>query len=488
MEGGWTTTADYSVADGTPDWWTTVDVSQFKGKKATITVDHLSDDSKGMSGIKTADSLPNLYHETGRGQFHFSAKRGWLNDPNGLSYFRGEYQMFFQHDPWNSQSEYKTWGHAVSKDLVHWTELPEAILPDELGSMWSGSAVVDTNNTAGFGKDALVLIYAAAGNPSTQCIAYSLDGRHFTKYAGNPVLPQVTPYNRDPKVMWHEATQSWVMTVFVERPNDGTIEFYSSPDPKHWTYMSKNSGYCECPDFFELPVEGTTERKWVLSAANTNYQVGTFDGHAFHPETPILQGTFGEGYYAPQTFFGTPTGVASKSGWLQTNPPKMPFTQSMSIPTEFTLRPVGGSYQLAHKPVKELDGLEEHVVRFDKTTLKSGAGNPFAKLHADCARIKLTIHLGSGTLDFRGAKINFRAGHDDFVEVAGHRVSLASSGEVTLDAFIDRANLEAFVEAARDPPPLYPQPQQPVPTPTPGDTGLGSATFAKMKTDQVGEN
>jgi len=450
MEGGWSTTVAYSVADGNPDWWAAVDVSQHKGKSASVTFDQLSDDSKGLSGIKTSDTLPDLYHESGRGQFHFSAKRGWLNDPNGLCFYRGEYHMFFQHDPWNSQSEYKTWGHAVSKDLIHWNELPEAILPDELGSMWSGSAVVDHSNTAGFGSDALVLIYTAAGNPSTQCIAYSLDGRHFTKYAGNPVLPQMTAYNRDPKVMWYAATHSWVMTVFVEHGEDRTIEFYSSPDLKHWTYMSRTSGFFECPDFFELPVQGTDEHRWVLSAANTNYQVGSFDGHAFHPETPILQGIYGEGYYAPQTFFGALNGRRIQIGWFLTNPPAMPFTQSMSIPMEFNLRHVGGSYELVRSPIHELDSLEHDVVQF--TSAASLAG-----LHADAARIKLTVSQGSGVLNMRGAKIAFQAGPQGFVEVAGHKVPV-SSNELSLDAFIDRAGLEVFVDGKYMPSPFIPDP------------------------------
>ncbi len=184
------------------------------------------------------------------------------------------------------------WGHATSADLVHWQEHGDVLAPDALGPMFSGSAVVDWHNTSGLGQDGrppLVLIYTAAGNPTVQCLAHSTDGRQFTKFGGNPVVRQITPGNRDPKVCWHEPTKQWVMVLYVEREKVHTVEFLTSPNLRDWTPAGVAAGGAandhylyECPDFFALPVDGdAARRKWLLTAADSRYALGGFDGRTF---------------------------------------------------------------------------------------------------------------------------------------------------------------------------------------------------------------
>jgi hypothetical protein len=253
---------DIELADGKPDWWAPMDVSAWHGKQLTLRVDKLHEDSAALRSIEQSDTLKdaaNLYREPLRGQFHFSARRGWNNDPNGLVFYNGEYHLFFQHNPYGWAWGNMHWGHAVSKDLVHWEELGDKLLPDGMGPMFSGSAVVDWKNTSGFGQDGkppMVLFYTAAGNPTLQCLAHSTDGRNFTKYSGNPVLAQITSGNRDPKVIWHEPSKQWVMVLYVELDGVHTIHFFTSPNLKDWEFVSKTDGFFECPDFFELPVDG----------------------------------------------------------------------------------------------------------------------------------------------------------------------------------------------------------------------------------------
>jgi fructan beta-fructosidase len=267
---------EIELADESPDWWSVLDVSDWQGKPLTLRVDKLPADSQSLALVEQGDTPKDseqLYAEPMRGQFHFSPSRGWNNDPNGMVFFNGEYHLFFQHNPYGWGWGNMHWGHAVSRDMVHWEELPEALLPDDMGPMFSGSAVVDWNNTSGLGtaeKPPLVLLYTAAGNPTVQGLAYSLDGRKFTKLDENPVLGQVTGGNRDPKVIWHEPTKQWVMVLYVEWQAKHTIHFFTSPNLRKWTLASITEGdspggryLFECPDFFELPIDGDSTQKEV---------------------------------------------------------------------------------------------------------------------------------------------------------------------------------------------------------------------------------
>lgn len=453
---------DIGLANGAPDWWAPMDVSAWSGKTVTIQVDRLAEDSTALSAIEQSDEIKgaeNLYREPLRGQFHFSPKRGWNNDPNGMVFYNGEYHLFFQHNPYGWPWGNMHWGHAVSRDMIHWEELGDKLAPDDMGPMFSGSAVVDWKNTSGFGKDGkppLVLIYTAAGNPTVQAIAYSTDGRHFTKYSGNPVVKQITGGNRDPKVMWHEPTQKWVMVLYVEWEKKHTIHFFTSPNLRDWTLASITEGIpgsnylFECPDFFELPVDGkASNKKWVLLAANGEYAVGTFDGTTFMPEQTKLTGHRGRGFYAPQTFSDIPKrdGRRIQIGWFQTETKGMPFNQSMTVPLELKLVSTPDGPRLTFAPVRELTRLRAKTYQVRAGTLTPASANPLAQVATDLVELRTEFTPAEGseiTFNVRGCAVTYDTKKQELV-VNGHRAHAPlQKGKQRLAIYCDRTGLEVF--------------------------------------------
>jgi len=444
------------LADGAPDWWAVMDVEAWRGKTLTLKVDKLPEDSRALSSIEQTSEIKGnepLYGEALRGQFHFSPRRGWNNDPNGCVFYRGEYHLFFQHNPYGWDWGNMHWGHAVSKDLVHWKELGDKLLPDAMGPMFSGSAVVDWNNTSGFGKDGkapLVLFYTAAGNPTVQCLAYSIDGRHFTKYAGNPILKEVTGGNRDPKVIWHEPTKQWVMTLYVELNKIHTIHFFTSSNLKDWKFASKTDGFFECPDFFELNLDGDpVKRRWVLTGASSEYQVGTFDGKTFQPETTKTPGHRGKGFYAAQTFSDIPQADARRIqlGWFQTPTPGMPFNQSMTIPLELGLVSTREGPRLTWTPVRELAELRAKTIHLQPGELQQGSPNPLAAVREELQEIRAEFAPSKDSeviFQVRGATIAYNAQKAE-LSVNGNRASAPLvNGKQRLIIYCDRNGLEVF--------------------------------------------
>ena len=351
----------------------------------------VSQSDHSMTNSSSPSSSGRLYHETLRPQFHFTAKTGWLNDPNGLVYFDGEYHLFYQFDTQLvGRDSHKIWGHAVSADLVHWHQLADALEPDALGPIWSGSAVVDWNNTSGFGspgKPAMVAVYTAAGGRSpesegrtfTQCLAYSTDrGRTWTKYAQNPALPHVVGENRDPKVIWYAPARRWIMALWLDGDQFG---LFSSPNLKEWHQIQTLSlpSSSECPDFFPLPLEGTTEHRWVFTAGNGHYFVGRFDGETFTPETPALTGDAGANTYAAQTFsdIPAPDGRRIQITWMRDGQyPNMPFNQQMGFPCTLTLHPTPEGPRLFRRPVREIADLYSGAAQKQNVTLQPGTARP----------------------------------------------------------------------------------------------------------------
>jgi len=355
-----------------------------------------------------------LYQEMYRPQFHFTAEKNWLNDPNGLVFYKGEYHLFFQHNPKGNVWGNMTWGHAVSPDLVHWKQLDNAIHPDELGTIFSGSAVVDWKNTSGFVKDGqppLVCIYTSAGKPYTQSIAYSLDGRTFTKYEKNPVLNNIAGGNRDPKVIWHEGSKQWVMNLYVKKEQ---FDLFGSPNLKDWTALSTFAfkGGHECPDLFPVDLDGDAKKvKWIATSASGSYMVGDFDGKSFRVQEGPFPSPFG---YAVQTFSDEPKGRRIQIGWLRGAAgvgrkayPGMPFSQQMTVPAELTLKTTPNGLRLYRLPVKELEVLRGKVNTWDDKPIVPGA-NLLSALTNDLYDIEGEIKAGSATevgFNVRGQKV-----------------------------------------------------------------------------------
>jgi len=410
-----------------------------------------------------AETEPD-YNERLRPQFHFTPKKGWTNDPNGLVFYQGEYHMFFQHNPFDVKWGNMTWGHAVSPDMVHWTQLANALHPDHMGTMFSGSAVVDWSNTAGLEKGAdktIVLIYTAAGGtnpesqgqPYTQCIAYSTDrGRTFTKYAGNPVVPNIVGSDRDPKVVWHAPTGQWIMALFLD---GNTYGFLSSSDLKKWSLIETMSvpHTSECPDFFEIAVENEPGvKKWVWTGANGNYLVGAFDGKRFTPEVMTQSVHAGANYYAVQTFSGLPDGRRVQVAWMNGGQyPGMPFNQQMSCPYELQLRKYGyHSYRIFPFPIREIDALRGQPRTWNDVTIAPGA-NPLVGVKGDVWDIVAEIEPATARqfgFVVRGRKVSYTVeerARDNTLASGPHSSPLGlKDGKLALRILVDRTSVEVF--------------------------------------------
>ncbi|MBA4549112.1 glycoside hydrolase family 32 protein [Thermoactinomyces intermedius] len=338
----------------------------------------------GTSKVQAGNTNETLYNEPYRPQYHFSPQKNWMNDPNGLVYYKGEYHLFYQYNPYGNKWGHLSWGHAVSKDLIHWKHLPVALKEDDLGMIFSGSVVVDKHDTSGFfdGKSGMVAIYTSAGETQQQSIAYSKDnGRTWHKYKGNPVIPNPGIKDfRDPKVFWYDETDQWVMVVAA----GDRVQFYTSKNLKDWTFTSEfgadrgaHGGVWECPELFELPVKGNPgETKWVLQVdinpgavaggSGAQYFVGEFDGKKFTTEQKDVKWVdYGKDFYATQSWNNTPDRriwLAWMNNWQYAQDiPTSPWRSAMSIPREVSLKKEDGEYVLLQEPVRELSQLRKNI-------------------------------------------------------------------------------------------------------------------------------
>ncbi|MBF68691.1 MAG: 2,6-beta-D-fructofuranosidase [Gammaproteobacteria bacterium] len=406
--------------------------------------------------------MTETYRELHRPQFHFSARKNWINDPNGLVFQDGTWHLYFQHNPKSTVWGNMTWGHAVSDDLIHWKQLDHAMYPDEHGTMFSGSAVIDHENTAGFGAGAIVFLYTAAGrhvDPTrefTQCLAWSTDnGMTLTKYEGNPVLEWIEGDNRDPKVSWHEASGKWIMPLYLA---DDRYSLYGSKDLKSWSHLQdlRLEGDRECPDFFPLKDESGEER-WVFWGANGFYQVGRFDGTEFMAETPVLACENGRNGYAAQTWSNVPDGRCIQISWMAGGHfPEMPFNHQMSIPVTLELVGSGRDVLLRRWPVREVKSLRVREVRLASTTIEPGSPivpDTAAKLMDVSFTVKrgdrqaLIVNIRGQALTFNWDKneMRFAAGQAPGMVKGRKSTQLPDGDLLDVRLLIDRTSVEVFL-------------------------------------------
>jgi fructan beta-fructosidase len=471
-------------------------------EEATVRIQKLVKTAVCFDSLKVSDTFDTTNRDRFRPVYHHTPAYGWMNDANGLVYKDGEYHLYFQYNPYGSMWGNMHWGHSVSRDLVRWENLDTAIARDTLGHIFSGSAIVDANNDAGFGQDALIAFYTSASDEHGQieCMAYSTDnGRTYTKYEGNPIL---TPFDglrdfRDPKVFRYEPEEKWVMVVSADKE----MRFYSSKNLKDWTYMSSfGYGYgampsqFECPDFVQLPVDGNANhKKWALivnlnpgclfGGSATEYFVGDFDGTRFTCDSPahtVKWLDYGKDHYATVCFSNTGDRVIAvpwMSNWQYANTvPTKQFRSANALPRELTMYTAGGETYLAAAPVKEVETLRGEARQFgtvavannDTVTVKDAltdcqmAFELRAKVvpgQADHIALELCNARGEKTiLSFDLKEKRFMMDRTqsgltkfchDFPVKTFDQLDRCAGPIYDLRIFVDRCSVEAFVDGGR---------------------------------------
>lgn len=442
------------------DWYAYFTIDRYRGQAATISATRAA--AAAFDLIRQSDHVPagkDHYQEALRPQFHFSQLVGWINDPNGMVYLDGEWHLYFQHNPVGVEWGNMTWGHAVSRDLVHWNQLPNVLFPETMakGACFSGGAVIDHHNTAGFQTgDKEVLVAFLTDTGAGESLAYSNDqGRTFTWYEGNPVVKH---QGRDPKVIWYAYDEQdqpiddtakqrgghWVMAVYDESEQLGqNTAFYTSNDLKAWTLQSHLTGYFECPELFELKVEGSPDQsQWVTFAADGKYALGTFDGRKFTPSFAGKQQLFHGNLYAAQTFDNAPDNRRVLIGWMRMALPGMPFNQAFTFPHELTLRATPNGLRMFSAPVGEIAELykKEHHVADQPLTADESLELPVAGQLLD---VVATFDLGTAQtvgLNLLGNRVTYDVPRQTWQGAK----SAATDGRVTVRALLDRSQLEIW--------------------------------------------
>lgn len=477
------------------DYYVPLDLSAYQGKSVSVDVTGMPASSLCWKEIKLSDTFDSSNRETYRPVYHHTPVYGWMNDPNGMFYKDGVYHLYFQYNPYGSMWANMTWGHSTSTDLTHWTYEGTAIVPDAWGAIFSGSCVVDKDNTAGLGKGAVVAFYTSAkstpwGDVQSQSMAYSLDnGKTFIKYEHNPILTSTERDFRDPKVFWYAPGKHWVMMLAVGQE----MQIYSSGNLKDWKKESSfgamqgaHGGVWECPDLVEVAVEGSKEKKWVLicnlnpggpfGGSAAQYFVGSFDGKKFVNESPTQTKwlDWGKDNYATVTWSNAPAGRCIALGWMSNwqyanNVPTTQYRSANTLARDLTLYRVGGELYLKSKPSPEIKKARAEEKKIPTFEVK---GNyEVASLLADnkgAYEIEMTIeNKGTSKIDFslmneKGEKVAmyYDVVRKQFVMdrsasgIVGFSrdfpaVTVApvrNTDQIHLRLFIDRSSVEVFGE------------------------------------------
>ncbi len=477
------------------DYYVPLNLLEYQGKDIAIDILGMPANALCWDSLKLSNVFDMTNFEKFRPVYHHTPAYGWMNDPNGMFYKDGVYHLYYQYNPYGSVWGNMTWGHSTSRDLVHWTYEGTPIVPDAWGAICSGSCVVDHENTAGFGKGAVVAFYTSAkstpwGDVQSQSMAYSLDnGKTFTKYEGNPILTSSERDFRDPKVFWYAPGKHWVMMLAVGQH----MEIYSSVNLKDWKKESEfgamqgaHGGVWECPDLVEIPVEGTRQKKWVLicnlnpggpfGGSAAQYFVGSFDGKTFVNESPTLTKwmDWGKDNYATVTWNNAPDGRCVALGWMSNwqyanNVPTRQYRSANTIARDLTLYRVGEELYLKSTPSPEVKKARGEKV--SKPSFNVAGEYELASLLDDnkgAYEVELVIqNQGASKIAFcllneKGEKVSMyydlarrqfvmdrsESGTVDFSkDFPAVTVAPADTDkELTLRLFVDRSSIEAFGE------------------------------------------
>ena len=447
------------------------------GKQAHLSADNVTE--RGFELIRQAGAIPGadaFYTERLRPQFHFTARTGWLNDPNGLIWYRGEYHLFYQHNPTGLPWGNMTWGHAVSRDLVHWSEQPKVLFPDAAtGTCFSGAAFIDHHNQLGrkTGAEEVIVAFYLRTEIGL-CLAYSNDrGRTFTDYEANPVLTHEGARIDTPRPFWHQPTGRWVAPSYDFFTNARgqlrrCVGFYSSANLTDWRFESRveQDGWgdelCGCVDFFQLPLDGDPERlMWVMILIDGSYIVGDFDGATFRTlagkpavtddriRSLVIQGE----YYATMTWHNMPDLRRVQITWMRSpgGYPGMPFNQQMTVPAELSLHSSGEGPRLRMLPVAELEALRTRTHEWSGLPL-DGHRNPLEAIAADLLDLEAEFPVAAGTvirLQMRGFSITYDTDTETLSSCGTATRLPPVDGALRLRVLLDRTSIEVFANDGR---------------------------------------
>ena len=490
--------ANVRLARERVDYYVPFSLEAFMGKDVKIDVLGMPQGSLCWKELKLSDTFDMANREKYRPLYHHTPAYGWMNDPNGMFYKDGVWHLYFQHNPYGSTWGNLSWGHSTSTDLVHWQYEGDPVMPDAWGLIFSGSSVVDTDNTAGFGPGAIVAFYTSAkstpwGDVQMQSMAYSTDGgKSFTRYEGNPILTSTERDFRDPKVFWYAPGKHWVMLLAVGQQ----MQIFSSKNLKEWKHESDfglkhgaHGGVWECPDLVELPIEGTKEKRWVLicnlnpggpfGGSATQYFVGTFDGKKFTNQFPTKTKwmDYGKDHYATVTFNNAPDGRCVALGWMSNWQyaavvPTKQYRSANTIARDLTLYRQGGDLLLRNAPSKEIEAARKDVKSIKKFNVSDaysienlldgndGAYEIEMEIKSNGAqKIVFTLLNGKGEsvlMYYDTAMRQFVMDRSNSGETAFSRdfpaMTAAPVGEgddFTLRLFVDRSSIEAFGDGGK---------------------------------------